>query len=297
MRPTNTPTIDTRPWACPSLDHRTGLLCNNPDQFSLLTDSDFVMQWMEGTAKSFGKKDNGQGKLYILPVCQNLEALVLSRRIRKDGSYMVSGDYCLAGLEDIESIEYNILDDPLVSAMKKAAASYRDKTKRLLILEAEAPFSILSALMNPIDLFLCFEEKPVLLLNVLRKIAHASALYLRSCLDAGFDFISLADPTGSLDLVGPDYYKRFCGQAALYLMKECRPFLPSSLIHLCPKMSRSMLMTGLIRIDRKRCFVSEDRSGNLWEVLISAARDPHVSFTGGVCLHGDFCGEMETYIL
>lgn len=227
---------------------------------------------------------------------------MFSRKISKNGAYRGAGDYCLKSLDDMENIEYNIPDDPMTRAVLQTIPLYRD---RLLILEAEAPFSVLSALMDPMDLYLCLQDHPDQLITILRRIAHASALYLKACVEAGVRLISLADPAGTLNLVGPDYYRKFSGKAAGLLMKECEPFLGSACMHLCPKLSRSLLMTGMVRIRPEKA--SEDKIhpgkqpgdmedfADYFQSLILTGDQQGIHFTGGTCIHGNGSGVMEAY--
>lgn len=62
-------------------------------------------------------------------------------------------------------------------------------TKKLkekpLILEAEAPFSILAALIDPMKLYLAMQTEPEKLEKILKKIVLEEAEYIKAVIQAG----------------------------------------------------------------------------------------------------------------
>lgn len=226
--------------------------------------------------------------LYILPVWQNLESIVYGTRLLNDGSYFTPSEYCTIPLSDVRKMDFDLLSDPMIQALIRLIPFYSDKR---LLLMVESPFTILSAMINPVDLYSCFEEEGDLLKEILHKIAEASAKYIKACIDAGCRMISLADPAGTLDLVGERYYKEFSGESELYLLKKCQPHLDHSIIHICRKMSQSLLVSGMISCEN---YQGPDRAGDshfmasdMIEALDIMAGDENIHFTGMACIHND----------
>ena len=241
-----------------------------------------MKNWMKGPSEwDCPLKENREGIFF--PARQNIEALAYGRIITGNDSYKLSGDYCVERLSDIEDFEFDLLSDPVIREVLERISSVGNSCHedRPVILEAEAPFSILSVLMNPVDLYLCFDEEPALLAGILDRIADASAAFIRACIKVGCRLLSLADPTGTLNLVGENYYKEFCGKSALRMMKQCEPFLNQALIHLCPKMARSMVMTGMMKEEPWRGVAAAD---HYIQILYAMAGDPAVHFAGSRCI-------------
>jgi len=260
-------------WNCPSIEKRNKP--GRPDQQLLasMTDPSEVRRLLKENTEEKG------GHRFILPLLQNLESVVYGSRILGHGSFWIPGDYLLSDLRDIETFEFDLLGHPLIRALIETITFYKNEP---LILELEAPLFILSALIDPMDLDLCFEKEPVLLSDILRRIADASAAYVKACVQAGCRFFSLADPVGTLNLVGGRYFKEFCGSASVYLMKNCRASMEEAVMHLCPILSRSLLMTDMVRTDKIRIPAGLK---DYMQVLALMAEDPDIRFTGMTCLH------------
>lgn len=266
-------TMETAFWACPSIEMNRRLSC--PDQKMLVPMADpmELRRLVERNAEGQGQKR------YILPAWQNLEALVYGTEIQNNGQCWVPGNYCVNELREIGDFNFDLLSSSFIRAVLEVIPFFKDKP---LILEVEAPFSILAALMNPMDLYLCFEEEPELMLEILKRIADASAEYIRACLEAGCRFISLADPVGTMNLTGEEYYSRYPGQAALYLLEKCDDFLGGSIMHICLRMSQSMVIAGLATAEP--WMVPEDAADYL-DILMAMAEDKGIHFTGMTCIH------------
>lgn len=263
---------------CPYLEMPPKTSLPDMDLLSSLTDPERVKRLLEENVSVKGRGP------YILPAVQNLESMVFGLEIskgpgNKNQAGYRPGCYCLENLHDIEDFEFDLLGHPLIKAVLETIPAYRGQA---LLLEVMAPFSILAALMDPMDLYPCFEEEPELLLLILQGIADALAGYIRACLKAGCQIISLADPTGSLDLVGQEYFKRFSGHAVAYLMEQCDEYLDGAVMHLCPKLSQALMFTGLALPGQIKLPAGGD---DLIGGLLLSAKDPLIHFTGRVCLH------------
>ena len=278
---------NTVDWNCPSIE--TVPAGDLPDQtwFRRLTDPEEVGKIMEERARMTGRD------YWTLPPWQNLEAVVYGNRIQNDGSYFLPSSYCVKSLDQLQDLDFDLLSDPMMRAMVHSIADHKDKP---MMLEVEAPFSILGALMNPADLYLCMEdrEQEVLLSRILHQIADASAEFIRACLEAGCRVISLADPAGTMDLVGEKCYKKFCGESVIYLMKRCQPYLGKGILHLCRKISLSLVLTN--RVEVYPYHFKENRE-NFMDILREMADDPEVLYTGMTCIHNQAPDLKDSHII
>ena len=235
---------------------------------------------------------HGTGHL-ILPAWQNLEAKVYSRRIQDKGSYSELSSYCLKNLDQIVDMDFDLLSDPRIREVIHLIADNKDKA---MLLEVEAPFTVLAALINPMDLYLCMEDKDQedLLIRILHQIADASAKYIQACLEAGCRIISLADPAGTMNLVGEKCYVKICGESEIYLMKRCRPYLRNAIIHICRRMSLSLMLADLVKMHP---YHSGGSVRSHMDIFTRMADDPEILYTGMTCIHNKKPDLNSSYII
>lgn len=277
--------LKTACWDCPSVENRRVINPSDRKTLAALSDSKEVKRLMEEMS------DDSEKPRYVLPVVQNLEALVFGTRLTGDENYSTSFEYCVERPEDIEEFEFDLLHSPMVQAVIRTISDY---SKKPPVLEAEAPFSVLAGIMNPVDLYLLLTEEKERLLRILHKIAEASADYLKACVTAGCRIISLADPAGTMDLVGEKYYRTVCGEAALYLMHQCEPFTDKAVIHVCRKMSQSLLIAGLVKVQRYESDRIAGIKPDFEDVLSEMADNPEIHFTGMTCIHSGISDPNES---
>lgn len=216
-------------------------------------------------------------KEIILPVIQNLEAAALGAGVIKRRDIWTTGEYPFSSLEEINPDDFDVMNDIRIQAVLKVVRLLKEKR---IVFEMEAPFSVLSALIDPMELYLCMQTGVDKLNDVLTKIAEEELKYLRALTDAGCKVISLAEPTGTADMVGGDCFKRCSGRAVSFFLKESQSMLEQSVIHLCGKLSHSMVMLDMI--DTSDYPV---KSQDYLENLLEAAQDPKIHFVGGHCIH------------
>lgn len=267
-------------WTCPAMDNRTIISRLDQEIIASLADVEKVKNLVDEEARQTALQTGNHR--FILPAWQNLEALVYGSRIIGKGKYFLPSGYCVKNLADIRDMDYNMTEDPLIRTVIHAVPSYVQKN---LVLEAEAPFTILAGLMNPMDLYQCSREQGKLLQTILHRIAEASADYIKACITAGCRIISLADPAGTMDLVGPDYYKLYCGDSELYLMEKLDAWLDGAVVHVCKKMSMSLLIAGMAEVKEYKQTDPPGKTGDIMDRLAKMADNPDIHFTGMTCMH------------
>jgi len=286
------PNILTANWNCPSTELGRNIAI--PDQKMLLayTNPKFVKKMAEENARQMKETSS---PCFVLPVWQNLESVAIGTKILNqktgDNRFITPGEYCFKKLKELENADMDFLSEPLMQAVLESIPLFAGRD---LILETEAPFSILSALINPLDLYACSETEGELLIEILHKIADASAEYIKACVDAGCRILSLADPSGTLDLTGEDYYKRFCGKAVTYLMRKCQPCLKHAIMHICRKMSLSLAAAGLAEAE---VYEESGEYATDMDILKGMAENPKIYFTGLTCIHDRKPDLRKSYII
>lgn len=228
---------------------------------------DVLLKWREAENR----------KEIILPIVQNLESAALGASIIKTRDFWTTGEYPFAGLEEINPDNFDIMNDARIQAVLEVAKWLKGE---IIVFEMEAPFSVLSALINPMELYFSMQAQPQRLNDILKKIAEEEIKYLKAAVEAGCRIISLAEPTGTIDLVGEDCFRECSGRAVSFFLKESQNILEHSVIHLCGKLSHSMIALDMITVTDYPV-ESEDYLKNLLEV----AENPEIHFVGQHCIH------------
>lgn len=258
-------------WKCSGNDQRKMPVQVWEKDLAILSNPKKVME----AALTWQKIENR--KEVILPLVQNLEGVAFGADIIKTGEVWTTGDYPFSSLEEVDLNGISIIKDERIQAVIESIKQLRDNK---IILEVEAPFSILASLINPMELYGSMQTKPDLLNDILNKITLEEKKYLETAIDAGCTIISLAEPIGTVDMIGKEYFKEFSGRATVLLLEESQKFLKNSVVHLCGKLSSSMLMT-----DMAGEIIYPASSEEYLENLTEAAQNPKIHFTGQHCIH------------
>jgi Uroporphyrinogen-III decarboxylase len=109
-----------------------------------------------------------------------------------------------------------------------------------VILSLQAPFSAVASLVEPFDLYRLMKKSQPLMDGILSYATELLTDYAVKGLEGGAKIISIADPLGNLELVGEAGYREFPGKYTAILLKNIKPHLKGSIIHLCGKTSASL---------------------------------------------------------
>lgn len=228
-------------------------------------------------------------KEIVLPLVQNLEGAVLGAGVIKRGNYWTTGDYPFSTLEEINPVQFNLMKDKRIRTLIEVIKKLKEET---LVLEVEAPFSVLAALIDPMKLYLAMQTEPDKLEKILKKIVLEEAEYIKAVIQAGCRIISLAEPTGTVDMVGEKCFKECSGMAAFMFLKELEKFLSNSVVHLCGKLSSSMIAVHMAK--EEEYFVPGE---TYLENLIEATKNPEIHFVGQRCIHQRKNGTGKIHVM
>ncbi|MCQ2500253.1 MAG: ASKHA domain-containing protein [Lachnospiraceae bacterium] len=223
----------------------------------------------------------GNMDAFTLPLLQNLEACVYGAPMEKKKGYWAPGAYPYASVEDLAEREYDLLSDTRIQAVLEAIKLLRKTSDRCIILEAAAPFTILTALVDPRKIYAAMRKKPDLVRSLLESLAEAQLPYLEAALSADCTVISLAEPLGTISMVGEKNYKEILAPSILFLLKKMKRHTKKRLIHLCGKMATDLIKSGYgvsypLRTPDYNSYA---------EQLLFAADDPKIRFIGPGCVH------------
>lgn len=277
--------FNTSSWNCPSLEQIK--------RESKLNEKEIAApSHIEEAKKRVKEMKKKSGNSWLtLPLWQNLEAVVYGMQLSNTEEYRTFPDYCVKNLEELRDFEFHLVKDPRIEILLETIDYFKDQ---VILLELEAPFSVLAALMNPIDLYACFDEKGELLSEILYKLAQAEAEYVKRAVEAGTRILSLADPVGTMDMTGEKYYRQFCGESERYLLTLCEPYLNQAVMHICKKMSQSLVIGGLACADK---YEGLDNTEDFTDALLRMADDPEIRFTGMTCIHDQSRSRKTSYII
>lgn len=258
-------------WKCNGDDKRTIPRWLWEKDLSILSNQEEMMEVLLAWRKAENRKE------IVLPLVQNLEGAVFGAGVIKRGNYWTTGDYPFSTLEEINSAQFILMNDKRIRTVIEVTKKLKDEP---LVLEAEAPFSILAALIDPMKLYLAMQAEPEKLEKILKRIALEEAEYIKAVIQAGCRIISLAEPTGTVDMVGEKCFKECSGMATLMLLKEIEKILSDGVVHLCGKLSSSMIAVHMAK--EEEYFVSGE---TYLENLIEVTKNPEIHFVGQRCIH------------
>ena len=239
-------------WKCNGDDKRTMPRWLWEKDLSILSNEEEMAKVLLAWKKAENRKE------IILPLVQNLEGAVLGADVIKRENYWTTGDYPFSRLEEIKPEQFTLMQDKRIKTIIEVTKKLKEKP---LILEAEAPFSILAALIDPMKLYLAMQTEPEKLEKILKKIV-------------------LAEPTATMDMVGEKCFKECSGMATFMLLKEIEKFLSNSVVHLCGKLSSSMIAVHMAKEEED--FVTGE---TYLENLIEVTKNPEIHFVGQRCIH------------
>ena len=258
-------------WKCNGDDKRTMPRWLWEKDLSILSNEEEMAKVLLAWKKAENRKE------IILPLVQNLEGAVLGADVIKRENYWTTGDYPFSRLEEIKPEQFTLMQDKRIKTIIEVTKKLKEKP---LILEAEAPFSILAALIDPMKLYLAMQTEPEKLEKILKKIVLEEAEYIKAVIQAGCRIVSLAEPTATMDMVGEKCFKECSGMATFMLLKEIEKFLSNSVVHLCGKLSSSMITVHMVK--EEEYFVTGE---TYLENLIEVTKNPEIHFVGQRCIH------------
>ncbi len=123
----------------------------------------------------------------------------------------------------------------------------RDLRKRgeQVVLDVSGPFTILNVLIDSRYVFKAMRKQPELMKEVFRKLGQEILKYMLEIEKSGVRMISYADPTGGVNILGPDMAARVVENFTYDFLKDVdRKLKQDTLILLCPKTALALIGMG-----------------------------------------------------
>lgn len=122
-----------------------------------------------------------------------------------------------------------------------------NKRGNIVALNIEAPFTILTLLIDNLTIYRGLIRQSDIIYNALLTIQNSIRKYIISSLEKGARIISYADPSGDINIIGPEIYKKFSGYMSYGLIKSLEDYIDNSIIHLCARTSLPFEKSGFCR--------------------------------------------------
>ncbi|BAH05684.1 uroporphyrinogen decarboxylase family protein [Clostridium kluyveri] len=117
----------------------------------------------------------------------------------------------------------------------------------IVALNVEAPFTILTLLIDNLTIYRGLNRQSDIIYNALLTIQNSIRKYIIRALEKGARIISYADPSGDIDIIGPEIYKKFSGYMSYGLINSLEDYMDNSIIHLCARTSLAFEKSGFCR--------------------------------------------------
>lgn len=185
--------------------------------------------------------------LCLLPFCNTVEAEAFGAQINlndgvfgpRPGGYAVHSAAELAALPPLDFSQGRLAAN-LEACRRLKAEGFR------VAYAVSGFFSTVSCLMELNRLFLAWRKEPETVRRAMDVLRAQDARYFAEIKRAGADFVSFADPAGSVSIIGPKYTRQAAEQYTAPLLREISPLLDGTFaVLLCPKTGYILLDTGL----------------------------------------------------
>ena len=222
-------------------------------------------------------RDNKDSIFIKVPINYNEEFLAFGGDVYWTGENYIMDGYKYKDFNEIEEIltvQYEREKFRTVLGCIEQASN-----KDNLVLCVQGPFSVLCSLINFSVVARNLKKGQELIEKVISHISDVLRQYIQDALCMNIRMISLADPAGSIYVMGEDRFKRFCGEPLIRLIHSIEPDLNGTCIHLCGKNC----------IDLKKCglLVPHDIAyhGTYGAGLMNVLEKQHITLFGDGCIN------------
>lgn len=161
-----------------------------------------------------------------------------------------------------------------------------------VMLKVQAPFSALMMLIGSNRTFKWICSYPQEMHHALRELTEKTASFCIEAISKGTPIISLADPSGMLELLGEKRYREFCAFYVLLLLRKLYPSLDKSVVHICPRTSLILEQLQLLRAE-----VDHYEGENYANAVLQYAEQSENRILGHRCINAEYAADNRIYIL
>ena len=212
-----------------------------------------------------------------LPLCNTLlgEALGASPTLTLSGARIRENPW--ARVEELPAVPD--FSTPRMAAMLHAVEMLAEEGYRVAY-NIEGPFALLCALL-PMSRVFSALRKPAGA-EMLEKVEDWVCKYAAAAVEKGAKLISFADPVATVDILGERVFTTAYVPSLRRVLRRIRAEHPEVLIHLCGKLTQSLLDTGCCAVRHWEC---SDPSAVYGQALQAFAAEGQQEILGHFCLN------------
>ena len=171
-----------------------------------------------------------------VPFCVTVEAEAFGGHIKlgdgKVGPRVES--YVFSSLEEMSSLEGLDITKNRISEVL-GAVELLAEARENVVLSVEGPFTIISALIDPLIFYKGMRKDPKKIQEILAIVEEGVIRYSLEGIKRGAKIISYGDPVGAMDIVGPKIYRDFSGPSSWRIISVLKEVKEKVIIHICGK--------------------------------------------------------------
>lgn len=216
-----------------------------------------------------------------LPFCHTVEAEAFGSTVEFD--HKLGNRIERYAIDDINLIEdmgnLDLSKGRIAEVLK--AVDILKKDGKNVVLDITGPVTLGTTIIES-NLFFRTTRKDIDKANrLLKLIENSTVYYILEAIKNGVDVISYADPAGTIDIVGPRFFKDITGKTIYNILKRVDGKLGDSVIHLCIKTSRSLESAGLLEVEKIKV-----EGKNYFEMIKNAKKErKDINFIGHWCMN------------
>lgn len=222
-----------------------------------------------------------------------LEAAYLVRQ--KEKSPLIKLNFEMGTEEDVDNISnlQQVLEIACSSGTMRVTLDCIENAKtEAIMLKVQAPFSALMMLVGTNRTFKWLCAYPREMHRALRLLTERTSQFCIEAISKGTPIISLADPSGMLELLGEKRYKEFCAFYMLRLLRKLYPYLDKSVAHVCP---RTSLLLDKFNIVRAEVFNYEKE--NYADAILECVPHEDKRILGHRCINAEHFADNRIFVL
>ena len=162
------------------------------------------------------------------------------------------------GIEEILELPAIDFEKGRIQEVLKACRILYEKGEHV-VFEVSGPLTILNVLIDPKYVFKGMRKKPELMARIFAKLGKEILAYMKLAKEQGADFISYADSSGGVNILGPKMAEQMVNLFTYDFVKQAGKLADEhTMILLCPKTTFALLGTGKAKL--MDCQIHDDRS-------------------------------------
>ncbi len=228
-------------------------------------------------------RENKSRTYCTIPFCHTVEAEALGSTVIFDervGNRIEK--YSIDNISLIEFIPSIDLVSGRIAEVLKAIKKLKEMDERVC-LNITGPISLATSIMDSRLFYKALRKDRETANRLLNLIEDSIVAYILEGINQGADIVSFADPTGTIDIVGPKVYEEISGKSTYNILKRIENQLGDTIVHLCGKTSTSLEAIGLLEIDR----IKVEGESYIEKIDNIRKERDDIKFTGHWCLKLD----------